>query len=215
MKKLNKKVDEEFDQLVSKVYDRKLYPVSLIRNIALLRLLDNISHHNESWSFIIDHILASNRGRLYSMESNKLLYSEGYPYNCTESDNVSKCGLFNDCQIMINFKNDNIDELPHDEIWKLIRGYSYAISNKGRIFSSSIRNKSKILTLSIDPLNGYNRAALCKNSKIKRKYIHRLVAEAFIPNPENKAFIKHIDGNKRNNTINNLRWTNRKDRDIG
>lgn len=47
---------------------------------------------------------------------------------------------------------------------------------------------------------------LYMNNKSKKVPIHRLVAEAFIPNPENKATVDHIDGNRKNNSIDNLRW---------
>jgi len=47
---------------------------------------------------------------------------------------------------------------------------------------------------------------LCKNGKKKNFYIHRLIAIHYIPNPENKLYVNHIDGNKLNNSIGNLEW---------
>lgn len=84
------------------------------------------------------------------------------------------------------------------EIWKGIEGYEsiYQISNLGRI-------KSKIKILSPHISNcGYLRIIL----KNKHYSIHRLVAKAFIPNPNNKPQVNHIDGNKTNNCVNNLEW---------
>ena len=52
---------------------------------------------------------------------------------------------------------------------------------------------------------------LCKNGKIKYYHIHRLVAEAFIPNLENKPTVDHIDRNKLNNVVSNLRWATYKE----
>ena len=53
---------------------------------------------------------------------------------------------------------------------------------------------------------GYLFVQLCVNKKIMRRYIHRLVAEAFISNPQHKETVNHIDGNKKNNNIENLEW---------
>lgn len=53
---------------------------------------------------------------------------------------------------------------------------------------------------------GYEHVFLRNNSIVSQQKIHRLVAMAFIPNPENKPFINHIDGNKVNNSIENLEW---------
>lgn len=61
----------------------------------------------------------------------------------------------------------------------------------------------------VDNGNGYKCIKICKNRVKKTLYIHRLVAEAFIPNPENKAEVNHIDGNRANNNLSNLEWMTR------
>ena len=53
---------------------------------------------------------------------------------------------------------------------------------------------------------GYRTVGLCKNGKVSRRTVHRLVAQAFIPNPEKLATVDHIDGNKENNSVSNLQW---------
>ena len=90
------------------------------------------------------------------------------------------------------------------EIWKDITGYNglYKISNKGRVLSL---RKDNILK-PIDS-HGYKYVHLCnKYHKRKNKSVHRLVCEAFIDNPNNLPEINHIDGNKANNSVDNLEW---------
>lgn len=90
------------------------------------------------------------------------------------------------------------------EIWKDAPGYEklYMVSNLGRIRSIY---KDIILKLSITT-TGYNRCVLYINKFPKTVKVHRLVAQAFIPNPENKPCVNHKDGNKLNNRVDNLEW---------
>jgi hypothetical protein len=99
-------------------------------------------------------------------------------------------------------------------IWKDIIGYEghYKINNKGCILSinrlCNRRRKNvneKILKTPISS-RGYFKVILCKDGIEKNFNIHRLIAVHFIDNPNNKPCINHIDGNKLNNTINNLEW---------
>jgi hypothetical protein len=103
------------------------------------------------------------------------------------------------------------------ETWKPIKGYEgwYEVSNLGNVRSLDRKvdfddgryanYKGKTLKTSLNN-NGYYTTSLWKNSKSKIAYIHRLLAENFIPNPENKRLVNHIDGNKLNNHISNLEW---------
>lgn len=104
-----------------------------------------------------------------------------------------------------------------EEIWKDIKGYEglYQISNFGNVKSlPKFRVKyhtGEIILKQQNSANGYKQINLYKNNKHRTEKIHRLVAEAFIPNPENKPEVNHIDGDKTNNYIGNLEWNTRKE----
>ena len=96
------------------------------------------------------------------------------------------------------------------EIWKDIEGYEglYQVSNYGNIRSLNYRNKSQIhnLTLKVRKRDGYLTVGLTKNNRNKTFIVHRVVAKAFIPNPDNLPQVNHKDENKSNNNASNLEW---------
>ena len=91
------------------------------------------------------------------------------------------------------------------EEWRDIEGFPwYAVSNTGRVVN--VRSNRE-LTPCVDRSNGYAVVNLYdETGKPRRKYLHRLMAEAFLPNPDNKRTINHIDCNKSNNTLDNIEW---------
>ena len=95
------------------------------------------------------------------------------------------------------------------EIWKDVVGYEgyYQVSNLGRVKSLNYRGskKEKILATNLER-TGYVRTHLCKEGQHKTIRIHRLVAEAFLPNPDHKNCIDHINTNRADNRVENLRW---------
>ena len=98
------------------------------------------------------------------------------------------------------------------EVWKNINGYEglYQISNNGRVKSlpklaGKSWRKEKILKTYLDK-DGYVKVILCKENKTKFLSVHRLIAEAFIPNPNEFPQINHKDENKQNNSLENLEW---------
>jgi hypothetical protein len=96
------------------------------------------------------------------------------------------------------------------ETWKNIEGYegSYQVSNEGRVKSCKF-GKEKILKPRKDT-NGYLQVNLCKDGKPVWKLVHRLVAEAFLPNPNNYEQVNHKDECKTNNNVDNLEWCDKK-----
>lgn len=96
------------------------------------------------------------------------------------------------------------------ESWKPVIGYEglYEISNKGRL--KSLYKKAFGAPAIIEDRKptpkGYIRIALKKNGKLKLHMLHRIVANAFLNNPERKDFVNHKDGNKLNNAVSNLEW---------
>lgn len=106
------------------------------------------------------------------------------------------------------------------EVWKPIEGYEglYEVSNLGMVRSLWFRNnhalvrRDKIMSAT-DNGNGYKIVGLRTPSDVRRHnyYVHRLVAAAFVPNPNGYAVVDHIDHDRANNTAANLQWLTQKE----
>lgn len=111
------------------------------------------------------------------------------------------------------------------EIWKPIKGYEgmYEVSNYGRVRSldryvNSASSKSgyqlakgQLLKQRTNTETGYSTIMVYKDHKKKGYNVHRLVAEHFVPNPNNYETVNHIDGDKTNNRADNLEWVSQSD----
>lgn len=112
------------------------------------------------------------------------------------------------------------------EIWKDIEGFEgyYQVSNTGKVKSLKryvdndfcLDGKHVVEERILKPalVQGYPTVGLAKNGKCHMRRIHRLVAQAFIPNPENKATVNHIDGDHANANVSNLEWATQRENNI-
>lgn len=107
--------------------------------------------------------------------------------------------------------------MANEEIWLPVVGYEgfYEVSSTGKVKSVErfvyggrvnqrvVREKEMAV---YEDHHGYLRVNLNRDNRFKGKFVHRLVAEAFIKNPSNYPIVNHMDGNKKNNNVNNLEW---------
>lgn len=97
-----------------------------------------------------------------------------------------------------------------DEIWCPVKNYEglYEVSDKGRV--KSIGYGDYRILRPLKTKNGYLRVWICKNGEKEKCYIHRLVAQTFIHNPNNLPEVNHKDEDKTNNSVQNLEWCDQK-----
>lgn len=98
------------------------------------------------------------------------------------------------------------------EVWKPIEGTDgrYEVSNTGKVRSLDYKQTGKTKELTpCEKVGGYLQLRVKINGKLKTVVIHRLVAEAFVPNPDGKPEVNHINGNKKRNYADNLEWVTR------
>lgn len=115
--------------------------------------------------------------------------------------------------------------MKQEELWKEVVGYEgiYEVSNLGNIKSlkrnvntlfGKPRMQEEFILLKENLKGGYLGCNLSNNGSVKKVKIHRIVAISFIPNKENKPCVNHIDGNKKNNKLENLEWATYKENSV-
>jgi hypothetical protein len=100
-------------------------------------------------------------------------------------------------------KKNEVRDVDLTEFVKIKDYDTYMVSKKGEVYSSTQRKR---LLIPCKNASGALYVTLVKDKKKKNCYIHQLVAQSFLPNPKNRKHIKHKDGNKENNVIENLEW---------
>ena len=118
-----------------------------------------------------------------------------------------KCRCALNTQLVLDRNMRIYPDLPN-EVWVDVVGYEgfYKVSNIGRIRSFVRGGRLGCVLKQCTHRQGYKEVRLTINKKGKMFLVHRLVADAFIPNPDNKETVNHKDGDKANNRVENLEW---------
>lgn len=128
-------------------------------------------------------------------------------------------------EVFLNFVGQLATKIMQNEIWKEISGYEgyFEVSNLGNFRSKDRVIKYKSNGIRLYPgkflktetiVEGYQRIVLMKEAIKKRYMCHRLVAQEFVPNPDNKPYVNHINGNKADNRAENLEWVTQSENEL-
>ena len=103
-----------------------------------------------------------------------------------------------------------------DSVMRDIKGFEgkYSIDKEGNVYSHPRYSARRGKFLTPRNVSGYEQVVLYKSNKRYTHLVHRLVADAYIPNPQNKEQVNHIDGDKGNNALNNLEWCTRSENQL-
>lgn len=100
------------------------------------------------------------------------------------------------------------------EKWKIIGGSNYEVSSCGNVLSNNYNKTGRVRFLKPQKISEYLGVTLFINKERKIYLVHRLVLEAFMPNPENKETVNHINGKKHDNRLCNLEWNTRSENQL-
>lgn len=130
---------------------------------------------------------------------------------------IRRHGIYATDKVIDDILNNPDFGIEEIEEWKDICGYDgkYMVSNLGRVKSLNYRNtqESHLLRQTVGN-RGYLHVTLSKNGRYKPFLVHRLVAKAFIPNPNNLPTVNHLDECKTNNRFNNLEWSSYRENNL-
>lgn len=102
--------------------------------------------------------------------------------------------------------------MAQEEVWKDVVGYegAYKVSNLGSVKSYKLSQEGRIMK-QVTPVGDYKAVELYDNGVGRKQFVHRMVAQAFLPNPDNLPEVNHRDEDPSNNNVDNLEWITHKD----
>lgn len=178
-----------------------LYQIS---NLGRIRSKDRVRLQKHPSGKMVNHLY---KGKILSIDYSTSRFGCLNVYDVENKCSLSVydlvCQVYGQSYADMFFEMSYIESSP-DEIWIDVPDYiGYSVSSKGRI-RKSVNNH--YILLHAWNMSGYDVIDMSKNNESSSYLVHRLVATAFLPNPENKPQVNHKDGNKKNNCIENLEW---------